>query len=577
MTDVELTRRGFLRTAVAGACSTALAACGGGGDSASADTLPDSSTDGGVTIARAPGTFTVQSTASQPQVLPPGTTTRIASGATGMTVTVSPDLPPGRTLSVSAGGDVTIASAADAPAVDIGRPWVIEVMASPIATIVNATKGISYLPGQTYPTVGGQPANRWNAVMGQASHGDTIEISPGAVHSVPDDLRNYWTGLDACMLAVWKAVNLRNMAGRGRWRLYPDDTYLAADRGGIVIFAPAEMDGPVRGSVVIEGFAFDNWGNTAGSPGVKVRTNYVKTNSWGDYHQSVTFRNFKIGKRPYERSASGFNGAAENLIFEDGHVYDTGGALGAPDGNDHNFYVSARNMVLRGVRANRTRGNDAANSTDMDMDGHHLKLTAVNCLIEGCVIDCGPKGDSSYNLQIKNGGNFVVRGNLFVGGALTQNWGTGIIGFENEISGTPWFYGAEGHSLLVEKNVFVNHSGRALVYFRPAGHGYYIPVEDIASCVVRDNVGMCSPMGPYDTTFTIDRWISNAPAAVPRWDVSNTVMPYGADEPGFADKALLGYRRSAGPVAAAAGAVSTRRFQYPHGFVARTDAYQGLG
>ena len=174
-----------------------------------------------------------------------------------MTAQVSPDLPPGRTLSVSGGGDVTIVAAAGAPAVDIGRAWVIEVMDSPIATVYNRTQSKTY-------------SRQWNLCMDQANHGDLIEISPGAVHGATSEMNNYFNGLDSCMLAVSKGVRIRNIPGRGRWSLFPgDEVLLTGNKSGIVVFSPEEMGG--RFPISIEGFAFDNWGQFGDSLGVRIR------------------------------------------------------------------------------------------------------------------------------------------------------------------------------------------------------------------------------------------------------------------------------------------------------------------
>jgi hypothetical protein len=56
-----------------------------------------------------------------------GTTIAIATGAVGLTAKVSPALPMGHTLSVTAAGQVVITAASSAPAVDAYGPWTIEV------------------------------------------------------------------------------------------------------------------------------------------------------------------------------------------------------------------------------------------------------------------------------------------------------------------------------------------------------------------------------------------------------------------------------------------------------------------
>jgi hypothetical protein len=578
-TTLEQTRRQFLRTAAASAGGVALNACGGGGpadDSVTALTpvapAPVPAPAPGPAPAPAPAPvvppFTWQIAPDQVLLLPAGSTTTIATGAVGLIAQVSPDLPPGRTLSLAANGDLAIVAAPNAPPVDLAQPWVIEVMDSPIATVFNRTLGRTY-------------QRQWNRCMEDARHGDLIEVSPGAIHGDRSEMSNYFNGLDSCMLAVSKGVTIRNIPGRGRWGLLPgDEELLTGGRSGIVIFSPQEMGG--RFDVVLEGFEFDNWGQRGDSIGIRVRESYsIDVGSWNRYHRSLTLRNFKIGKRPYYRSASGVAGTTETMTIENGHVYDTGGGINAGDGQDHNFYISARNLYIRGVRAQRSRGHNA-DGTD-DMDGHIMKLSAVNAWIEGCVLDADPQwGDNTHHIQAKAGGNFVIRGNLFIDSVRNQSQGRGPVNMCKELSmaGLPnysWWASSEGNSLLVEKNVFINHYGRPMVYFFPAGHSYGIPAAQMRFVTIRDNIGMAPATPTVLAHFDDSKWIANDPLGGPAWSVNNSVMPYGADEPGFSGKPVKVYTRTDGPIPASAGEVATRRFQYPHGHVTRVDAHRGLG
>lgn len=592
---LEPSRRQFLQVAWASAGSAALTACGGGSD-AFADAPNDIRTAGSPPPVTAPtpspsptpspapvpsppqSTFAWQIAPDQPILLPAGTSTVVATGAVGMTVQVSPDLPPGRTLSVSNTGEVSIVSGSNAPGVDIRRPWVIDVMDSPIATIINVTKGVTYPPAD----------GNWNTVMAAASHGDVIHISPGAVHKSPADMSNYFNGLDTCMLAIWKGLTIRNIPGRGRWRLYNGTDLMLGGKSGIVIFEPAAIEG--RYPFVVEGFEYDNWGQNGDSNGFKIRQNDPKR-SWSDFHPSLTVRNFKIGRPPYYRSASGFAGAAEVAIFEDGHVYDTGDGLGAAAGNDHNFYFSAKDLYIRGVRAVRSRSSNALGTSTMD--GHIMKLSAENGWIEGCVIDNDPTpegtshGDATHLIQMKAGGNFVIRGCLIRDSINNQSQGRGSINMCREQNGNGnanfdlWSAGAQGNSLLIERNVFINHYGRSLLWFFPSGHPFYMApgqaANQVNSVVVRDNIGMVAGSPTISAPFDDSKWVMNDPTGGAPWATNNSSMPYGRDEPGFDQKALHVYSRTAGALAAQAGTASSLRFQFPHGYVARSDAYQGLG
>lgn len=473
---------------------------------------------------------------------------------------------------------MAISSAADAPAVRISRTWVIEVMDSPLA-VANHIRNNSIIG--TYGL--GQAQQIWYAVQDLAQDGDIFEISPGAVAAgvSPGQVPNGY--LESAILKINKSITLRGMSGRGRWSLLPPSFTLATNFSGIVIISPEDITGtdwdttPTiqgrRKTIVISDFDFTNWGDTGSDHAVKMRSRTTLTD-WTQVHNSVTFRNFKVGKPPFYHSASGFAGSAENMTYEDGWVYDTGDGIGAAAGNDHNFYITARNLTMRGVRASRTRSNQSPFSQADTMDGHILKMSVHNADIQGCVFDTTGYGDNSKTIQCKSGGNLTVKGCLFIMGAYAQDVKGGI-SFEKETGnyGGDWFYGAAGHSLLIEKNVFIAHratNSPALIYFYPPGNSREVDPASITSCVIRDNIGMAQSASSF--------WIQNPPAAYTggAWTVGNTEMAYGADEPGFDKKQLLAYIRSVGPVAAS-GTVATHRFVFPHGSESRVDAFRGLG
>lgn len=557
-----------------------------------ATTSPALTVTGGYTYTSAASAWTFSDGATQARGR--NTTTALRTGMAGTEwVSASPDLLPGERLSIS-GGTLSIVADSTTPTVDgsasgslldtiSARDVVIEVIdtADQHATAQNTRTGTMYGRGAAGARINIQKA------IEEAQDGDTLQISPGAIWLPGNgDGTGY---LEGAMLAVYKSLTLTNVPGRGRWSLAPPGTAASAtdNLSGIVIWEPSQTYATSgntgtagatnpRKTIVLEGFDFSNWGRTAADLGVKVRSD-SGASAWTGYHASVTFRNFKVGKPAYQPSASGFGGSAEALIFDDGHVYDCGGGTGGVEGNDHNFYITARNLTMQGVRSSRSRANSADGLTLMD--GHLAKLTFNNADIQGCVFDAGPYADSSVNVQCKGGGNLTFRGNLVISGPRVRT-ATGAIVFEKEAGNFGgWMFGLEGHSLLVEKNVFVSHLAysagtqeRAMVYFRPAISSNYLDQSLITACVIRDNIGM--------STVPSSLWVQNPPAswADANWAASNTEAAYGIGEPGFSDddKALLLYRRLAGTIAATGGSIATKRFVWPHGYVARTDAFRGL-
>jgi hypothetical protein len=532
-----------------------------------------------------------------------GQTTQLAIGATGLTARVDPDLPPGHTLA-QVGSSWGISVSPDAPSyIDIQREWTITVMPPQMAVARNLR----------YPLVWwghDQPTTDWYNRPGGLSRikyitdtespypchdGDVIEISPGYITRSASD---HWVmdGKGAVLFANGN-LHIKNIDGMGRWSLYPPDVTqpeIHYNSGAIAILRPDVIKTlgygrPANGrcKVIIEGFDFDAWGSQVS--GVRAYQNrsslWPNPGSWDDFHISVTLRNFKIGRRPYLRGASGISGAAENWFVENGHLYDLGNG-----GMEHNAYISGRNLIMRGVRSARTRHNAPPpyrwQEDNKKLDGHALKLGFDNALVEGCAIDCSPGGDQAVSIQFYQGGNAVVRGCLLTVGPQT-NSERGIIQYCVESNQRSWHYGGEGHSLVVENNVFVSHYGKPPIYMFPRGNvlGGEWRVYGMRQFTVRNNIAMVdrtkrydNNLGPYKGPF-----IANPPARalgdafdVPAWDADNLSVPFDASEAFFKERELLRYLRAAGPLVGSAR-VDTYRFKYPHGFEPRSDKFMGLG
>jgi hypothetical protein len=526
-----------------------------------------SSTSASGTVAAAGGGLTWQFSDGATFNLTSSTSTLLATNLpVGATYYSSPDLLPGQTLSL-VGSALSITNGT-LPIADLDRDSIIEVMDTEQAVAQIMRTGELFGAGQVGPYKNIQYA------MNRMQDGDTLQISPGAIY-IPGngDGSEY---LEASALLVYKGCTITNIPGRGRWRLAPSSMSTLLDRyNGITIAEPNQTYSGVgdtgagvnpRKTIVIEGFDFDNF--HLDGHGVRLRAN-SSTGSYNDFHVAITLRNFKIGTKGTNTSLSGIAGdGSETLTLEDGHIYDCGNG----GGQDHNMYIGAKNLVMRGIRTSRTRGS---------LEGHLAKTTFNNGTFEGCVFDTGTLGDSSIGLQAKGGGNLIVRGCLFISGALV-NTATGLIVYEKELGDTPpgnyggWTYGLSGHSVLVEKNVFINHrphvppgDAMGFVYCRPAGHGWEVTPASITSFVVRDNLGM--------STVPSSGWIKNAPPSYTggAWTVGNTAITYDSAETPFSNREMKGYNRALGPIAAS-GSASTYSFVWPHGSVARTDAYRGL-
>jgi hypothetical protein len=526
------------------------------------------------------------------------TTTLATSVPSGSVAEATPGLLPGQTLSIASGtlslvGDNTVPTVNNGDAVldaISDRDVVIEVMDAPLASFQNLRTGTTYGKAHNGTT--------WYQCMSASLDGDTVEISPGAINESEADCSNYESNsLDSCGMVVGKGLTIRNIPGRGRWRLFPRTVTPASNRNGIGIFSPTDS-GLISGrlNITIEGFDLTDQFLTNGC-GVRIRSAGLTSGSWAGYHSSVTLRNFKIA-RTTGRSLSGISGSAELLTLENGEVTDCANG----SGQEHNIYAGGRVFTMNGCRIRRTRGWSSlpAWSGNDTLEGHMLKLSAVTGVIEGCVIDCATLGDQSLLLQMKAGGNWTVRGNVFRDSKY-PNVANGAITMLREYNAdgtTPnfeWWAGLEGNSLDFQRNVFIGHYPRPIIWFfphasypntalYPAGDGTVGPERELASLTVLDNVAMVTSTA---ATWMLSgfpgannaMWINNDPNGGTNWAArGNTVLTYTEDELAFSsdERALLAYRLAAGPVAAS-GSLTTKRFTWPIGYIARTDSSRGLG
>lgn len=91
--------------------------------------------------------------------------------------------------------------------------------------------------------------------------------------------------------------------------------------------------------------------------------------------------------------------------------------------------------------------------------GHHIKSRALNTVIRDNRIEDGPDGNSSYLIDIPNGGNVLIEGNVMEKGPASENRGTAIsIGAEGVKNPT--------HTLIVQHNLFRNDTGMTTVFVR---------------------------------------------------------------------------------------------------------------
>jgi len=557
------------------------------------------------------------------------TTTQLAIGVPGGAIAyASPDLIRGQTLQLS-GSALNLVGNADVPTIDhdrsslaIGEQWRIEVMDSDYAVAQNMRTGVMYGPGYSVNY-------SIQVAVDQMQTGDTVCISPGYV--APDG--GNWTGAGfwgadnalVCLRpgsidAVVGADNItvKNFPGRGRWKLRrPTDANnrQVSYASGLLIGAPTELGG--RKTITVEGFDFDWWGVSADAYGVRVRQFYNTdgsdpSTSWNDYHASLSFRNFKVGKTDIRAgSGSGFLCASENLLFENGHVFDCGGST------EHNFYLSGRFVTMRGVRTTRSRrtwmDEDMAWHPGSSGTGHLVKTRCAGGLFEGCIFDTyenapvsmlgmvgadantGNTTTSQHTalLQIANGGDYTVQGCAFIN-SNSPHSARGLLRYSDESihwNIAPFDWNSRTHRLIVRRNVFIN---RYVVYdinwpgsmvniwqdYRgylndPANGAFYtVPVEPEPDVQIYDNIGSHLNNNP-------SAWIIHPPHGIypgsPSWSTNNSSVTYTPGDEAWMIPYALDYRLKAGAPVATGPAVNTYSFVFPHGAVQRNNNLRGIG
>jgi hypothetical protein len=101
--------------------------------------------------------------------------------------------------------------------------------------------------------------------------------------------------------------------------------------------------------------------------------------------------------------------------------------------------------------------------------GHHIKSRALVTEVIDCVIEDGPEGTASYDIDLPNGGSAVIRGNHIQKGPRTDNQ-EAMISIGEEPGENPGFsYVVEDNralSDLVQPTIFVRNSSRIPAYLR---------------------------------------------------------------------------------------------------------------
>ncbi len=132
----------------------------------------------------------------------------------------------------------------------------------------------------------------------------------------------------------------------------------------------------------------------------------------------------------------------ENSLFE------RNGTCENPAGCAHGIYVNV-SAVLK-ITNSRFIGTKS---------GHHIKSRAVKTIVQNNIIDDGPDGTASYDIQLAAGGDGEISGNTITKGPNAENWTAAIV------------LGGEGENpftspVIVTNNQFTNKTGKQTVFVR---------------------------------------------------------------------------------------------------------------
>lgn len=175
--------------------------------------------------------------------------------------------------------------------------------------------------------------------------------------------------------------------------------------------------------------------------------------------ENVTIRNLTLADvRIPDDNGAGIRGESRSILVDGVRfIGNQNGILSGTEGGS----MTIRNSLFErngfcggacshGVYVGRLDLVRIENSRFFDtQQAHHIKSRAARTEVVGCDIQDGPSGTASYEIEVPNGGNVLIRGNTIAKGPKSENHTAAIM------------IGAEGvkhpiQEILVEGNVFRN-------------------------------------------------------------------------------------------------------------------------
>ena len=185
---------------------------------------------------------------------------------------------------------------------------------------------------------------------------------------------------------------------------------------------------------------------------------------------NVTVRNLTLQRaRVPDRNGAGIRAEGVNLTVENSRFLDNENGILASNQSNSQLRVIGSEFIgngkcdpscAHGIYANHIALLHVERSKFLDTHaGHHIKSRALRTEIINCVIQDGAQGNSSYLIEIPNGGTVLVEGNTMQKGPKAENQAYAVS------------IGAEGvtqpaEQIVFRNNTFSNDQGRPTTFVR---------------------------------------------------------------------------------------------------------------
>jgi nitrous oxidase accessory protein NosD len=257
------------------------------------------------------------------------------------------------------------------------------------------------------------------------------------------------------------------MVGPGQEFANPSDAAMSARSGDTVRIAPGTYEDCAIWPRKIEGLTIEGkdviiQNRSCGGKGIFV------VDAFDVVIRGITFKGAKVR----DHNGAGIRSEGRNLTVENSRfIDDENGILSnnAPrstiiirnsyfEGNGNCISSCAHGIYINHVAKLRVEGSEFVGTHE----GHHIKSRAMRTELVNNDIHDGPNGDSSYLIDIPNGGDLLITGNKLEKGPKAQNRTCAITIGEESVRRP----GNPTSEIRIEDNTFVNDMSFGTIFVR---------------------------------------------------------------------------------------------------------------